>query len=64
MVARLGDVLFWFCSIVAAIFAALFIVAMVWGTGMRDPIGPMFLAAVALVAFGIGRACRYVLSGR
>ena len=64
MVARLGDVLYWLGSIIAVVLWALVVVGLVWGTGASDPIGVIFLGGLGVIAWVVGRACRYVMAGR
>jgi hypothetical protein len=64
MVARLGNVLYWAGSGIAILLLAIATVSAAWGQGDHRwfPVG-LFIA-VAVVTWLIGRACRYVLSGR
>src|SRR6516225_11804472 len=56
MLARLGNVLYWFgCMIAAAL--------MLGAIGVEADEDKHFLAGTAIVLWLLGRACRYVLSG-
>jgi hypothetical protein len=61
MLARLGDVLYWFWTAVSILVA-------IGGIAIADKkLGPEFLIAVgvlAALAWLVGRASRYVLSGK
>lgn len=64
MSERLGYVLYWFACIVALAWAAL---AYYGISTMKPPDWSMFAIAgilPAMIVWGIGRAVRYVLSGR
>lgn len=63
MAERLGDVLYWVGCLAAALLAAgaFWVLAQ---TGDQRPGFIAFVSAPALVAWLLGRACRYVLSGR
>jgi hypothetical protein len=63
MPARLGDVLYWSGCVVAGCLA---LVAFVAARNANDTgiiVGVVF-AVSALIAWIVGRACRYVLAGR
>jgi hypothetical protein len=63
MIERLGDVLYWAGCIIALVLAAC--AAFVWVKAGDGSAGfAVFVAIPAVVAWLIGRACRYVLSGR
>ena len=65
MAARIGNVIYWFCSAVAALCFA--IAFSVWLVNFREmPEGYLLLAVSFVVAFCIwlvGKAFRYVLAG-
>jgi hypothetical protein len=63
VLARFGDVLYWLCCVVAVVVFA-------WGALSESGAsadGPYLFAVATVVAFAIwiiGRACRYILSGK
>jgi hypothetical protein len=64
LLSRLGDVLYWLCCVVALLVFA-------WGAwsefGGTSADGPYLFALASVAAFAIwiiGRACRYILSGK
>jgi hypothetical protein len=64
MAARLGEVLYWAATMIAALALVLAVYATVAGRG-----ADRFFPIGVIVAFGVlgwllGRACRYVLAGR
>jgi hypothetical protein len=65
MLARLGNVLYWLGCILAALIIAAAIVEW-FGEAQYLPNGWVIIfefAVFAFVVWGIGRMCRYVLSG-
>jgi|SRR6478735_7224727 hypothetical protein len=60
LAVALGKVLFWFFSILAALFVAIGIVV----SGNMGVAGFFAYAFMGSIAWLIGRACRYVLAGR
>jgi hypothetical protein len=64
VVERLGDVLYWGASFVAALLALLAAAVALLNTGPDGPFIAMIFAIFALIVWLAGRACRYVLAGR
>jgi hypothetical protein len=67
MLARLGDVLYWAASLIAVLILAFGAWTMMYRapTENTDYItGLVVFGGYALLVLLIGRACRYVLSGR
>lgn len=64
MPARLGEVIYWAGCVMAAAIIMLWVYLTSLGTGLGDVTGFLFFAVVAGVVWIIGRACRYVLSGK
>jgi phosphotransferase system glucose/maltose/N-acetylglucosamine-specific IIC component len=66
MIARFGNLIYWLgCAAGALFLIGAAAVAVIPSTNPNDkPAVPLFLAAVALIAFLIGRAGRYVFAGR
>jgi hypothetical protein len=62
MAARLGNVLYWLGCGIAAIFALL-LAAVVFSPGTEAFWYGTIYAVIAVGAWLLGRACRYVLSG-
>lgn len=63
MAARLGNVLYWLGCIVAAV-AVVYDVTLGLANNWQDPSGTYIRTAIlAVAAWLVGRACRYVLSG-
>lgn len=63
MVARLGNVLYWFASAVAVLALAGAAYSLAYGQRGGDVLAGLG-AAFAVLVWLIGRACRYVLAGR
>lgn len=63
VLARLGDVLHWFGCLLAGVFIVLAVAGVIFGNADRWAIATV-ATVVALLVFGLGRACRYVLAGR
>jgi hypothetical protein len=61
LLERLGKVLYWACCIIAALFAAGAVAALM---SDNDRFVAFILAPAALAVYGIGWALRYVLVGR
>jgi hypothetical protein len=69
MLARLGDVLYWaslivvaLCAVWAAIVGGVFLTS---SAASGENIAHVIAAAIiAIIAWLLGRACRYVLAGR
>lgn len=62
MIARLGNVLYWIGCGVASFYAAVGLYGALYG---RDPAYIATMSGgIAIAAWLIGRACRYVLTGR
>ena len=67
MGARLGHVLYWLSCIIAVLLLALAAYGWFQDTPAQRPLDEsvyIFLAIAAFVVWLIGRACRYVLSGK
>jgi hypothetical protein len=64
VVSRLGNVLYWAASLVAALFGLLAGAVAVLNTGPDGPFIAVIFAVFAVIAWLVGRACRYVLAGR
>jgi len=64
MVARLGDVLYWAASGVAALLAAFVLMVFMLADGKGEPIFQVLGVVIAGIIWLIGRACRYVLAGK
>lgn len=68
MAARLGNVLYWFCCLVAIGVVALgayFVLDALHSKQPTDLYTPMIpTSVVAIASFLIGRALRYILAGR
>lgn len=66
MLARLGNVLYWLGCIVAVLIAAAgFMPYWSEGYARKDGVGVTIASVViALIAWVVGRACRYVLAGK
>jgi predicted membrane protein len=65
MLVRLGHALYWLCCLLAAIIVVFGIVAW-FDRFSATPNGlavMLVFAAAAAIVWGLGRACRYVLSG-
>jgi hypothetical protein len=64
MAARIGNVLYWIGCIAALLLVA--VGAILWGTDGHtklENIGMLlFPGIIALIAWGIGKACRYILT--
>lgn len=62
MISRLGDVLYWGFSGLAAII----VIGILWGWADNSINAAIFgvLSALAALSWLLGRACRYVLAGR
>jgi hypothetical protein len=63
MAARLGNVLYWLGCGVAAVFALL-VALLIVGPGKDAVYYGSIYAVIAIGAWLLGRACRYVLAGR
>ena len=67
MIARLGNVLYWFANGLAVLMAALgalgFMVALINNAGEGMILAPI-LIALAIPIWLFGRACLYVFAGR
>lgn len=70
MAARLGNVLYWIGCILAglSVLALAFVALLSSMSGSPDWMGGVAIAAIylvplALLCYGTGRACRYVLAG-
>ena len=63
MIARLANVLYWTGCGVAGLFGLLAAAILIFATG-QEKMNALMVGAVAVVAWLIGRACRYVLAGR
>ena len=63
MLTRLANVIYWFCSAVAILCALGILIALPTG-GRTDYTGSIALCVLALASYGLGRAVRYVLSGK
>ncbi len=71
MVARLGDVLYWFFTGMAVLtVVALVIITIIdltsgkGGYGLEEIAITASIGAFSVILYMIGRACRYVLAGR
>jgi hypothetical protein len=64
VVERLGDVLYWGASFVAALLALLAAAVALLNTGPNGPFIAVIFAFLAVIVWLVGRACRYVLAGR
>jgi uncharacterized membrane protein len=64
MVARLGNVIYWAASILAAVVILLAAYAAFFGTGEGRLLLDATLGAMGVGVWLVGRACRYVLAGR
>jgi hypothetical protein len=69
MLARLGDVLYWTCCIIAALIIVISFIVW-WSNPLRfswdssNFLPAIFFDVSALFVYLIGRACRYVLANR
>ena len=63
MLNRFANVVYWLCTGLAVLCAAL-AVAIVINAKADDYFGTVFFAVMAPMFFGIGRAVRYVIAGR
>jgi len=68
-IQRFGRLIYWGCSVIAALAALLFVVVAVnWllGTGHSDngPFGMIVWGGISVLAFIIARAARYRLAGK
>lgn len=63
MAERLGVVLYWAGCILAAVLAAgaIWVLSVDWDN--RDPFFAAFVFSPAVIAWLLGKACRYVLAG-
>ena len=69
MIARLGLVIYWACTVIAALMIGLAIVATLFSLSSQSPAPDagllrFLLAGVGVAVFGVGRAALYVLAGR
>ena len=64
IVTRLGDVLYWAASLVAAGLALFAGAVAVLNTGPDGPFIATIFAFIAVIVWLVGRACRYGLAGR
>jgi hypothetical protein len=69
MLERLGNVLYWLgCGLAGILFIAGILVIILEMTPSNDPykvwLGLAICWGLALIAWLIGRACRYILSGK
>jgi hypothetical protein len=64
LAARLGQVLYWFGAIITAGFFVLVFFAYRGNGAVRDPAVLIVAIIAALVPVGVGRAAKFVLSGR
>ena len=64
MVARLGDVLYWAASTVAALLAAFVLMVFMLADGKGESLFQVLGVVTAGVIWLVGRACRYVLAGK
>lgn len=62
MAARLGNVLYWACSLFAGLTVAILVAVPLLAGGWTDPIIQLVVFTGAVVIWLFGRACRYVLS--
>jgi drug/metabolite transporter (DMT)-like permease len=64
MVERLGNVLYWACCIVALVFVAGAVLALMQSGSQNDWAPAIAFGVLAAVAYGVGRGLRYVLAGK
>jgi hypothetical protein len=64
VLARLGDVLYWIGCVFAAIVVVWGVVFCFRGDRADDPYLLSLVAVAAFAIWVIGRACRYILSGK
>jgi hypothetical protein len=64
VLSRLGDVLYWLGSFLALVVAVWGAVFCLYGERAEDPYVCLVVAAAAFSIWVIGRACRYILSGK
>jgi hypothetical protein len=64
IVARLGNVLYWTASLVAVAFLVLGGLVAILNRGPDGPFIAAIFIGIGVVAWLVGRACRYVLAGR
>jgi hypothetical protein len=63
MIERLGNVLYWIACVISGLFLLAAAAGAVFGHGPDRMFVIGIFAAIALVAWIIGRACRYLLAG-
>ena len=63
MLDRFANVVYWLCTGLAVLSAALAVVIVI-NAKRDDYFGTVFLIVMAAMLFGIGRAVRYVIAGR
>ena len=63
MIERLGNALYWTSCIISGLFLLAAAAGAVLGHGPDRVFAIAIFGAIALVAWIIGRACRYVLAG-
>jgi hypothetical protein len=63
MIERLGNVLYWVGCVISGLFLLVAAAGAAFGHGTDRFFNGAIFAATALVAWIIGRACRYLLAG-
>ncbi len=64
MLARLGNLIYWFSIGVATLCALMIVVSAAFGKGDDRWFVIIVLTGIAIISWGIGRGARYVLAGR
>jgi len=63
MLGRLANVIYWVCTGLAVLCAIGAVAALPHGD-RTDYFGSIFLAVLAVICFGVGRAVKYVVLGK